>query len=78
MMNLIIAQIAQKSFYFQDKIINKVEFATEEPIETYNLTQCFTKPHPLAVIIYEFIERKNKGFNVDNVKTPIISTKDIK
>jgi len=54
------------------------EFTTEEPIESSDLTQCFTKPHPLTGIIYEFIERKNKGFNVDNVKKLMISTEDIK
>ena len=59
------------------KANNLAEFTTDEPIVSSDLTQCFTKPHPLTGIIYEFIERNNKGFNVDNVKKLMISTKDI-
>ena len=44
------------------------EFATQEPIEADGLVQCFTKEHPITGIIYEFIYRTKKGFNINNVK----------
>jgi catechol 2,3-dioxygenase-like lactoylglutathione lyase family enzyme len=50
------------------------EFTTEEPISADGLVQCFTKQHPLTGIIYEFIFRTKKGFNVDNVKDLMAST----
>ena len=53
------------------------EFTTDEPIVAQGLTQCFTKPHPLTGIIYEFIYRTDKGFNVDNVKKLMDSTKNL-
>ena len=53
------------------------EFTTEEPIVAKGLVQCFTKPHPLTGIIYEFIYRTDKGFNVDNVKKLMDSTKNL-
>lgn len=52
------------------------EFTTEEPIISKDLTQCFTKPHPLTGVIYEFIERRDKGFNIDNVKKLMLSTEE--
>ena len=50
------------------------EFTTEGPIVAEGLSQCFTKPHPLTGIIYEFIYRTTKGFNVNNVKDLMEST----
>jgi len=50
------------------------EFTTDKPIVSSDLTQCFTKPHVLTGVIYEFIERRNKGFNIDNVKKLMLST----
>lgn len=53
------------------------EFTTAEPIEnSSNLSQCFTKPHPLTGLVYEFIHRgrDNKGFNVDSVRDLMKST----
>ena len=53
------------------------EFTTEAPISnSNNLTQVFTKPHPLTGVIYEFITRgeDNKGFNVDSVRDLMEST----
>ena len=50
------------------------EFTTDKPIKAEGLVQCFTKPHPLTGIIYEFIYRTTKGFNKDNVKDLMEST----
>ncbi len=50
------------------------EFTTEKPIKAKGLVQCFTKPHPITGIIYEFINREEKGFNIDNVKDLMTST----
>ena len=53
------------------------EFTTEEPIRSQGLEQCFTKPHPITGVIYEFISRTTKGFNIDNVRDLMKSTKNI-
>jgi len=50
------------------------EFTTTHPIEADGLSQCFTKPHPLTGVIYEFIYRTKKGFNIENVKDLMEST----
>jgi len=50
------------------------EFTTEEPISSDGLVQCFTKPHAITGIIYEFIYRTKKGFNIDNGKDLMTST----
>lgn len=50
------------------------EFTTESPITTEGLSQCFTKPHRLTGVVYEFIYRTTKGFNVENVKDLMEST----
>ena len=51
------------------------EFTTDEPITAEDgLVQCFTKPHNLTGVIYEFIYRTSKGFNVDSVKDLMKST----
>ena len=52
------------------------EFTTEMPISSEGLVQCFTKEHPITGIIYEFISRTKKGFNVENVKDLMTSTID--
>jgi len=52
------------------------EFTTEGPIISDGLQQCFTKPHPITGVIYELISRTTKGFNVDNVRDLMESTKD--
>ena len=53
------------------------EFTTEEPIEAPGIIQCFTKPHPLTGMIYEFIYREDKGFNPHNVRDLMESTSGI-
>jgi len=53
------------------------EFTTEDPLTCPGLVQCFTKPSELTGIIYEFIEREDKGFCRENVKDLMKSTKDI-
>ena len=55
------------------------EFTTENPLTCEGLTQCFTKPSELTGVIYEFIERdeKGKGFCEGNVKDLMESTKDL-
>ena len=53
------------------------EFTTQEPIEADGLVQCFTKEHPITGIIYEFIYRTKKGFNINNVKDLMTSTVDV-
>ena len=53
------------------------EFTTDVPISSEGLVQCFTKPHPITGIIYEFIYRTTKGFNVANVKDLMTSTIDV-
>ena len=50
------------------------EFTTEKPIVADGLSQCFTKPHVLTGIIYEFIFRTKKGFNVNSVRDLMEST----
>ena len=52
------------------------EFTTDEPITSDGLTQCFTKEHHLTGVIYEFIFRTDKGFNINNVKDLMTSTAD--
>lgn len=53
------------------------EFTTDEPIgSAETLLQCFTKPHPITGVVYEFLKmgEDNKGFNVDNVRDLMEST----
>jgi 4-hydroxyphenylpyruvate dioxygenase-like putative hemolysin len=52
------------------------EFTTDGPIIAKGLSQCFTKPHPITGVIYEFIYRTEKGFSVDSVRDLMESTKD--
>lgn len=55
------------------------EFTTLGPIRnTENLVQCFTKPHPITGVVYEFIKRgsDNKGFNIENVRDLMESTNE--
>jgi methylmalonyl-CoA/ethylmalonyl-CoA epimerase len=51
------------------------EFTTEKPLECPGLIQCFTKPHPLTGVIYEFIKRDGPGFCAANVKKLMLSSK---
>lgn len=60
------------------KKLGFAEFATEKPLTCPGLTQVFTKPSQLTGVIYEFIEREQHGFCVDNVKNLMLSTKDFK
>lgn len=53
------------------------EFASEKPLTCPGLTQIFTKPSALTGVIYEFIERGENGFCVENVKSLMESTKDL-
>lgn len=53
------------------------EFTTEDPLSCTGLVQCFTKPSKVTGVIYEFIEREDKGFCRENVKDLMKSTKDI-
>ena len=53
------------------------EFTTEDPLTCPGLIQCFTKPSKVTGVIYEFIERQDKGFCRENVKDLMQSTKDI-
>ena len=53
------------------------EFTTVDALICPGLVQCFTKPSELTGIIYEFIEREDKGFCRENVKDLMKSTKDI-
>lgn len=52
------------------------EFTTSRPISSDGLEQCFTKENPITGIVYEFVSRTTKGFNVSNVKDLMKSTKD--
>jgi len=50
-------------------------FTTKRPLDCDDLTQVFSKSHPITGIIYEFIERKGKhGFCKDNVAKLMSST----
>lgn len=50
-------------------------FTTDKPIESTDLIQCFTNPHPITGIVYEFINVKNgRGFSTENVKRLMEST----
>ena len=53
-----------------------VEFLSEEPLTCPGLVQVFSKPHPITGLIYELIERSDKGFCKDNVKNLMKSTVD--
>jgi hypothetical protein len=49
-------------------------FTTDGPIVADGITQCFTKEHEVTGIIYEFIYRTTKGFNINNVRDLMSST----
>jgi len=51
------------------------DFTTSTPLKCEDLTQVFSKYHPLTGVIYEFIERKQFGFCKDNVKSLMESTR---
>ena len=52
-----------------------IEFLSDKPLTCPGLVQVFTKPHPVTGMIYELIERTDKGFCKDNVKDLMNSTK---
>jgi catechol 2,3-dioxygenase-like lactoylglutathione lyase family enzyme len=52
------------------------EFASDKPLTCPGLTQVFTKPSELTGVIYEFIQRGEHGFCVENVKSLMESTKE--
>lgn len=55
---------------------NWAEFTTDLPIESPDIIQCFTKPHLYTGVVYELVKRlSNKGFNKNNVKKLMQSTK---
>ena len=51
-----------------------IEFTTSKPLTCPGLVQVFTKPNPVTGVIYELIEREDKGFCKDNVKDLMSST----
>jgi catechol 2,3-dioxygenase-like lactoylglutathione lyase family enzyme len=53
------------------------EFTSEKPLTCPGLTQVFTKPSELTGVIYELIERGERGFCKDNVKNLMESTKGL-
>ena len=53
------------------------EFTTEDPMRCPGLIQCFTKPSELTGVIYEFIQRKGKGFCKENVLDLMTSTEGL-
>lgn len=56
----------------------KIQFTTEDVLDSEELTQIFTKPAPETGIIHEIIQRKgSKSFSVANVKRLMASTKDV-
>jgi len=56
----------------------KIQFTTEDVLDSEELTQIFTKPAPETGIIHEIIQRKgSKSFSVTNVKRLMASTKDL-
>jgi 4-hydroxyphenylpyruvate dioxygenase-like putative hemolysin len=53
------------------------EFTSDKPLTCPGLTQVFTKPSSLTGVIYELIERGERGFCQDNVKNLMESTKGL-
>lgn len=49
-------------------------FTSEKPFMCEGLTQVFTEPHPITRIVYEFIQRTERGFCAGNVKQLMRST----
>lgn len=52
-----------------------IDFLSDQPLQCPGLIQVFTKPHPITGMIYELIQRTDKGFCKDNVKDLMKSTK---
>jgi 4-hydroxyphenylpyruvate dioxygenase-like putative hemolysin len=44
------------------------QFTTDKPIECPGLVQIFTTEHPLTGVVFELIQRTDKGFCAQNVK----------
>jgi len=51
------------------------DFTTSAPLKCEDLTQVFSKFHPITGVVYEFIERKQFGFCSQNVKQLMESTR---
>jgi len=51
------------------------DFTTSVPLKCDDLTQVFSKFHPLTGVVYEFIERKQFGFCCENVRQLMESTR---
>ena len=54
-----------------------IKFASEDPLTCPGLVQVFTLPNQLTGVIYELIERTDKGFCKDNVKDLMKSTENL-
>lgn len=52
------------------------QFTTDKPIECPGLVQIFTTEHPLAGVVFEFIQRTDKGFCAQNVKALMQSSEN--
>jgi len=57
-----------------DMLEKGIKFLSDKPLTCPGLVQVFTEPDPVTGIIYEFIERENEGFCVENVKDLMLST----
>ena len=51
------------------------DFTSSKPFQCEDLTQVFSKYHPLTGVVYEFIQRKEYGFCRANVKRLMESTR---
>jgi catechol 2,3-dioxygenase-like lactoylglutathione lyase family enzyme len=47
---------------------NDIEFLSDKPLECPGLVQVFTKVHPITGMVYELIQRTDKGFCKENVE----------
>lgn len=68
-----VTSVEQKVKEWQEKGL--ADFTSAKPFTCGDLTQIFSKYHPLTGVVYEFIERKNHGFCADNVKELMHSTR---
>lgn len=58
----------------EDWLKDGAKFLTEEPLICPGLIQVFTEPNPITGLIYELIQRTDKGFCKENVKGLMEST----
>jgi len=66
--------VEEKMKEWQEK--GYAEFSSDKPLTCPGLKQVFTKPSELTGVIYEFIEREEHGFCVENVGSLMESTRD--